>query len=112
MFQEAAEAPAAVARLLEANREAVEALGRSLRQRPPRAVVTLGRGSSDHAATYAKYLIETNLGVLTSSGSPSVSSIYEARQDLRDVLLLAVSQSGRSPDLLAAVEAARGAGAR
>jgi glucosamine--fructose-6-phosphate aminotransferase (isomerizing) len=112
MFQEAAEAPAVVARLLDANRGAVEALGASLRQRPPRAVVTLGRGSSDHAATYAKYLIETGLGVLTSSGSPSVSSIYEAKQDLRDVLLLAISQSGRSPDLLAAVEAARGAGAR
>jgi len=112
MFQEAAEAPAVVARLLAANRLAAQSLGESLRRRPPRAVVTLGRGSSDHAATYAKYLIETGLGVLTSSGSPSVSSVYEATQDLRDVLLLAISQSGRSPDLLAAAEAARKAGAR
>ena len=112
MFREAAQAPAAVERLLSANRGAVEALADGLQRRPPRAVVTLGRGSSDHAATYAKYLIETGLGVLTSSGSPSVSSVYEARQDLREVLLLAISQSGRSPDLLAAVEAARKAGAR
>jgi glucosamine--fructose-6-phosphate aminotransferase (isomerizing) len=112
MFQEAAQAPAAVGRLLQANRRAVEALGESLRSRPPRAVVTLGRGSSDHAATYAKYLIETGLGVLTASGAPSISSIYEARQELRDVLILAISQSGRSPDLLAAVQAARDAGAR
>ena len=111
MFQEAADAPAAVERLLNANRAAVEELAGQLRRRPPRAVVTLGRGSSDHAATYAKYLIETGLGVLTSSASPSVSSIYDARQDLRDVLFLAISQSGRSPDLLAAVEAARNAGA-
>jgi glucosamine--fructose-6-phosphate aminotransferase (isomerizing) len=76
-------------------------------------VVTLGRGSSDHAATYARYLIElSGLGVLTASASPSVSSIYESRQDLRDALVLAISQSGRSPDLLAAAEAARAAGAR
>lgn len=112
MFREAAEAPAVVDRLLKANRPSVERLAESLRQRPPRAVVTLGRGSSDHAATYAKYLIETRLGVLTASGAPSISSIYEARQELGDVLFLAISQSGRSPDLLSAVEAARAAGAR
>ena len=112
MFQEAAEAPAAVERLLRANSDAVAALGEDLRARPPRAVVTLGRGSSDHAATYAKYLIETGAGVLTASGAPSVSSVYEVRQELRDVLFLAISQSGRSPDLLSAVEAARTAGAR
>jgi len=112
MFQEAAEAPAAVERLLTANRSAVAALADDLRARPPRAVVTLGRGSSDHAATYAKYLIETGAGVLTASGAPSVTSVYDAPQDLRDVLFLAISQSGRSPDLLAAVEGARDSGAR
>ena len=112
MFQEAAEGASVVDRMLRANRDAVEALGESLRARPPRAVVTLGRGSSDHATTYAKYLIETGAGVLTASGAPSVSSVYEARQALGDVLFLAVSQSGRSPDLLSAVEAARDAGAR
>jgi glucosamine--fructose-6-phosphate aminotransferase (isomerizing) len=112
MFQEAAEAPAAIERLLIANRAAVAGLAADLRARPPRAVVTLGRGSSDHAATYAKYLIETGTGVLTASGAPSVTSVYDAPQDLRDVLFLAISQSGRSPDLLAAVEAARDSGAR
>jgi len=112
MFQEAAEGPAVVDRMLRANRDAVAALGENLRAHPPRAVVTLGRGSSDHAATYAKYLIETGAGVLTASGAPSISSVYEARQALADVLILAVSQSGRSPDLLSAVEAARNAGAR
>jgi glucosamine--fructose-6-phosphate aminotransferase (isomerizing) len=112
MFREAAQAPAVVERLLSANRRAVETLALDLRRRPPRAVVTLGRGSSDHAATYAKYLIETGLGVLTASSAPSVSSVYEARQDLRDMLFLAISQSGRSPDLLSAAAAARAAGAR
>ncbi|MBC8022152.1 MAG: SIS domain-containing protein, partial [Burkholderiales bacterium] len=78
---------------------------------PPRAVVTCARGSSDHAATFAKYLFETRLGVLTASAAPSVSSVYGARQDLRDCLFLAISQSGRSPDLVAAARSAREAGA-
>jgi glucosamine--fructose-6-phosphate aminotransferase (isomerizing) len=112
MFREAAEAPAAVARMLAANADACAVLGRSLRDSPPRAVVTLGRGSSDHAATYAKYLIEGGAGVLTASGAPSISSVYQARPDVEDVLFLAISQSGRSPDLLAALETARGGGAR
>ena len=67
----------------------------------PRAVVTCARGSSDHAATYAKYLVETRTGLLASSAAPSVSSVYASRADLEDVLFLAISQSGASPDLLA-----------
>jgi len=75
-------------------------------------VVTCARGSSDHAATYAKYLIETRAGVLTASTAPSVSSLYRVAHDLRDCLFVAISQSGRSPDLLAAVARARASGAR
>ena len=75
-------------------------------------MVTCARGSSDHAATFARYLIETRLGVLTSSAAPSVSSVYEAATDLAGTVLLAISQSGASPDLLATVASARAAGAR
>lgn len=111
MFAEAAEAPAAIATQLERNRETVARIGARLRSSPPRMVLTVARGSSDHAATFAKYLIETRAGVITASAAPSVASVYGASQDLRDCLLLALSQSGRSPDLLAAVDAARQAGA-
>ncbi|WP_371129865.1 SIS domain-containing protein [Phenylobacterium sp.] len=111
MFREAAEAPAAVARLLAANREAARALGEDLRALKPRAVVTCARGSSDHAATYAKYLVETGTGVLTSSAALSVSSVYATEPRLEGVLYLAISQSGKSPDLLSAVEAAKRGGA-
>ena len=112
MFAEAAEAPTAVAAQLVRNAPLVAALAASLRARPPRAVVTIARGSSDNAATYARYLLETRLGVLTASASPSVSSVYGAALDMADTLVLALSQSGRSPDLLAASEAAARAGAR
>jgi glutamine---fructose-6-phosphate transaminase (isomerizing) len=111
MYAEAAESAAVVARQLRANASLIAKVGNTLRASPPRAVVTCARGSSDHAATYARYLIETRAHVLTSSASPSISSVYGVQQDLRDCLVLAISQSGRSPDLLASVEAARRDGA-
>jgi glucosamine--fructose-6-phosphate aminotransferase (isomerizing) len=111
MFREAAEAPAVVRAQLRRNAAIVQALAERLRANPPRAVATFGRGSSDHAATFARYLIETRLNVMTASAAPSVSSVYDAAPGMDGVLCLAISQSGRSPDLLAALHAARGAGA-
>jgi glucosamine--fructose-6-phosphate aminotransferase (isomerizing) len=111
MFGEAQEAPEVVARQLSANRAVVAQIAAQLNAKKPRAVVTAARGSSDHVATFAKYLIETKTGTLTSSAGLSVSSVYTARQKLDDVLFLAISQSGKSPDLLANVDAARAAGA-
>jgi glucosamine--fructose-6-phosphate aminotransferase (isomerizing) len=111
MFREAAQAGAAVRAQLQRNRDAAARLGTALRANAPRAVVTCARGSSDHAATFAKYVIETRLGVLTASAAPSVSSVYGALQDLRECLFLVISQSGRSPDLLATAQAAKKAGA-
>jgi glucosamine--fructose-6-phosphate aminotransferase (isomerizing) len=111
MFQEAATASDAVRAQLQCDADAIAAIGREVRRLAPRTVITCARGSSDHAATYAKYLIETRAGVLTASAAPSVSSIYGVSQDLRGCLFIAISQSGRSPDLLASVAAAKAAGA-
>jgi glucosamine--fructose-6-phosphate aminotransferase (isomerizing) len=111
MFSEAAHAPEAVRQQFAANSERIQRLGERLRQFSPRAVVTCARGSSDHAATFAKYLIETRLNILTSSAAPSVSSVYAATQNLAGTLFLAISQSGASPDLLSAVRAAKDGGA-
>ena len=112
MYGEAAQAPAVVRAQLAANAERIARLAERLRHTPPRAVVTCARGSSDHAATFARYLIETRLGVLTSSAAPSVSSVYEVTPDLVGAVMIAISQSGASPDLLAAVSRARTNGAR
>ena len=112
MYGEAAQAPAVVRAQLAANAERIARLAERLRHTPPRAVVTCARGSSDHAATFARYLIETRLGVLTSSAAPSVSSVYEVTPDLVGTVMIAISQSGASPDLLAAVSRARTNGAR
>ena len=111
MFSEAAEAAAVVARQLVENRAPLMRVGRLLRRLSPHTVVTCARGSSDHAATFAKYLIETRTGIPTASAAPSVSSLYGTRPKLEQVLYIAISQSGKSPDLLATVEAARAGGA-
>ncbi|CAM5425940.1 SIS domain-containing protein [Rhodanobacter lindaniclasticus] len=112
MFREAHESADVVARQFAANEATVSALAQSLREAPPRFIVTCARGSSDHAAAYAKYVFETRLGIVTASASPSVTSIYAAEQCMRGALFLAISQSGKSPDLLRTTEAAKAAGAR
>ncbi len=112
MFQEARQTAGIVAAQFARNAAVISALAQDLRRNPPPFVATCARGSSDHAATYAKYLFETQLGIVTASASPSVGSVYEARQRLRNALYLVISQSGKSPDLLRNAEAAREAGAR
>jgi len=111
MSREAREASDVVRRQRQRNRSVIAELAGRLRATKPVAVVTLARGSSDHAATFARYLIETRAGVLTSSASPSVGSIYEAMPDLAGAMVLAISQSGRSPDLLSAARGASANGA-
>ena len=111
MYREAAQAAEAVRTQLDTNAVQVARIGALLREMQPRAVVTCARGSSDNAATFAKYLIESHAKVLTSSAAPSLSSLYEAQPDLRGAVFLAISQSGKSPDLLASVEAAKRGGA-
>ena len=70
MFREAAETADVVAAQFARNADTIATLAQSLRENPPPFVVTCARGSSDHAATYAKYLFETQLGIVTASASP------------------------------------------
>ncbi len=111
MYHEAAGAADVIATQFARNRATMAALGARLRAAPPPFVATCARGSSDHAATYAKYLVETELGIVTTSLSPSIGSIYEVPLRVRDALFIAISQSGKSPDLLRNAEAAKAAGA-
>lgn len=111
MLQEALEGPQAVAALLAANAEACRELGARLRKHPPPFAVSSARGSSDTAATFAKYLLEIRLGIVTASVGPSVSSVYAASPNMRGALFLTVSQSGKSPDILRLAEVARAGGA-
>lgn len=112
MRREAGEGGAAVARFLSRNEATLSALADHLRRHPPSLVVTCARGSSDHAATYGKYLIETLVGLPVSSAAPSVTSVFAATFRQTGALVIAISQSGRSPDLLATVDRYKAAGAQ
>jgi glucosamine--fructose-6-phosphate aminotransferase (isomerizing) len=111
MLQEVRESPDVVARILSENSGTVKRLAIALRERQPRFAMTIARGSSDHAAAYLKYALETRLGVVTASGAPSVVTVYGSRLRLQDALVIAISQSGQSPDVVGALAAAREAGA-
>jgi len=111
MYKESQEAPQRVKQQLAANTSIIETLSEQLRSHVPLQVVTCARGSSDHAATFAKYLIETNIGILTTSMAPSISSVFNVKQNMEHTLFLAISQSGKSPDILMATQAAKNSGA-
>lgn len=108
METEAREAPAVAARLVERASPALRELGTQLRTRAPRYAVAAGRGSSDAAALLAKYLFEARLGLPTVSAAPSIRSIYGKQLKVEHALVLAISQSGRSPDLVEFCRSAAG----
>src|SRR5689334_24367419 len=108
MAADIAEQPDVYARLLEPTRsEQIAAIAARIAANPPRHIVFTARGTSDHAALYAAYLTEIRLGVPAGLASPSAITVYGARPDLRDTLVVGVSQSGGSPDLCEVVRVAR-----
>ena len=111
MAEELGEAPQVVLRQEEVLARPLAELVARLKRRPPHVVVTCARGSSAHAAAFAKHLIERYAGVPVAPAAPSIASIYGGELHLDNELFLAISQSGRSDDLLAMTRSAKKAGA-
>jgi glucosamine--fructose-6-phosphate aminotransferase (isomerizing) len=111
MACEALQAPDCVASQLSVNQAGFSELVRRMPLEKIRLVMTCARGSSDHAASYGKYLIETRMAIPVSSAPPSIASLYQVSMNLKDVLFILVSQSGRSPDLVANAKWAKENGA-
>lgn len=111
MAQEAAEAPSRIREQLAANANRITDIVQLIKQKQPRYVYMVGRGSSDHAGVFAKYLIEIEVGLPVAAAAPSIASVYNKQLDLTGALVLVISQSGRSPDILAQVAMAKAAGA-
>jgi glutamine---fructose-6-phosphate transaminase (isomerizing) len=112
MLEEAQAAPAAVAGQLSQDADRYASLAEALRAQPPVGVLTLARGSSDHAAQYLAYLVMTRLGRLVTSLPMSVLTLYDSPIATPGLLALAFSQSGQSPDLVLPTERLRAGGAR
>ncbi|GMM93857.1 SIS domain-containing protein [Qipengyuania sp. MTN3-11] len=112
MFLEAAQAPERVALQRERNRDAVQKAAKRIRMLDPPFAITIARGSSDHAAGFAKHLFETRLRIPVLSQPPSLATLFDATSPkLKGTLAIAISQSGRSPDLIESAAAASAAGA-
>lgn len=111
MASEIAAQPAVLARLLTDEAAHIGRVRERLLQYRPRFVQFAARGTSDHAALYGKYLVETRLGLPAGLASLSSVTLYGARPDMSGVLFLAVSQSGHSPDVVEATAQARAYGA-
>jgi glucosamine--fructose-6-phosphate aminotransferase (isomerizing) len=111
MTAEIDEQPELLARLWTEQASEIRRIGAELARRRHRFVLLAARGTSDHAAVYAKYLVEIRQALPAGLVSPSTSTIYGARPDLSGVLFIAVSQSGGSPDLVDSLVAARACGA-
>jgi glucosamine--fructose-6-phosphate aminotransferase (isomerizing) len=110
MRDETLEAPEAVARCLAQDANFAEIGGR-LRELDPPFVMVCARGSSGHAGTFLRYVLGRRLGLVGASAMPSMASVYGVRQNLKGALVIAISQSGRSPDLVRQTAMAREAGA-
>jgi glutamine---fructose-6-phosphate transaminase (isomerizing) len=111
MAAEIAEAGAVVRRQLAANAALAAQAAANLRALNPAFVVTVARGSSDHAALYLKHLVELKVGLACASLGPSIASLYRAPLKLKGAVAISISQSGRSPDILAMQRMAREQGA-
>lgn len=111
MKKEASEASARIQEQLLKNLLQVKLITKKIRSYDPQLVMLVGRGSSDHAGTFAKYLIEIEMGIPTFTAAPSVATIYDRQLNLKNTLVIVISQSGRSPDILEQARKAKQSGA-
>ncbi len=111
MLAEIHQQPAALEKTLHGALKAAERLKRAIERRRPRLVVLAARGTSDNAALFGRYLLEISTGVPVSLAAPSIFTLYQAQVDLKDALMVAISQSGESTDTNLVLERARELGA-
>lgn len=111
MLEEICEQPAALEKTLTQELAGVEELRRRIARQPPQLIVLAARGTSDNAALFGRYLLEICTGIPVSLAAPSVFTLYESTINFRNVLVVAVSQSGESTDTNLVAQRAKEAGA-
>ena len=110
MAKEASEASLRIEEQLVKNESRIKNIVEKIKTYNPSSVMFVGRGSSDHAGSFAKYLIEIEINIPTFSAAPSVATIYGKQIKLNNTLVIIISQSGRSPDILEQARQAKQSG--
>ena len=100
MATEAKQAAEKIAIQLQQNKSLMSKLAEAINEFQPRMVMIVGRGSSDHAGVFAKYLFEIESGIPTFAAAPSIATVYNKPLEVSQCLVIVISQSGRSPDIL------------
>jgi glutamine---fructose-6-phosphate transaminase (isomerizing) len=111
MRSELGESPAVVERVLKDGATEVAAVAAAMREREVDVAVVAARGTSDHAAIYAQYILGARNGLLVAPAAPSLYSLYGAPPRVGSAVVIGISQSGRSPDVVAVLEHSRAQGA-
>ncbi len=111
MLEEIREQPAALDRTLRLGLKAAAKLGREIAKKRPKLIILAARGTSDNAAQFGRYLLEITTGIPVSLAAPSLFTLYNAKIDLKDTLIVAISQSGESTDTNVVLERGREQGA-
>jgi glutamine---fructose-6-phosphate transaminase (isomerizing) len=111
MLSEIRQQPAALEKTLKSEIRAARRLRKIVEQRRPKLIVLAARGTSDNAAQFGRYLLEIETGIPVSLAAPSINTLYGATVDLRDALVVAISQSGESTDTNFVLDSAKGQGA-
>src|SRR5579883_3456801 len=111
MLEEIREQPAALERTLAAESRRFAKFKRLMEQKRPRLIVLAARGTSDNAALFGRYLLEILTGIPVSLAAPSIETLYHAKVDCRDSLVVSISQAGESTDTNLLLERARESGA-
>lgn len=111
MLREIREQPGAVRRALAVNERRVEHIAAEFRRHDAQVIVLAGRGTSDHAALYAQYLLQQVTGIPAALATPSLATLYGTTLRLRHAVVIGISQSGESPDIVEVLRRAREDGA-
>jgi len=111
LYREIFDQPRVLERVIEIEREPIARLAREIRRRSIGVVVIAARGTSDNAGRYAKYLLGANNRMIVGLATPSLFTVYKRPPEFGNTLVLGISQSGKSPDIVAVLEEARRQGA-
>lgn len=111
MLAEIEQQPSALDRTIKREARRIEQFAATLKDHRPRLIVLVARGSSDNAALFGRYLIEMTTGIPVSLAAPAIHTLYKAKLDLRDALVIGISQSGEGSDINLVLENSKCCGA-